>query len=43
MLGPLAGAVGYGMIGPWREEPHSHSVPLSECLINGRLRSGAGS
>ena len=22
MLGPLAGAVGYGMIGPWRKEPH---------------------
>ena len=22
MLGPLAGAVGYGMTGPWREEPH---------------------
>ena len=29
MLGPLAGAVGYGMTGPWREEPHPHSVPLS--------------
>ena len=29
MLGPLVGAVGYGMTGPWREEPHPHSVPLS--------------
>ena len=28
MLDPLAGAVGYGIAGPWRESLFRHSVPL---------------
>lgn len=39
MLGPLAGAVGYGMTGPWREEPHP---PFGAASGGGRGAGRAG-